>query len=165
MRRVDTEAPERGASGAGVTVTPGDPRAPDARRLLEASHAYLLSKYPPEDSFALSVDELAGPHIRFFLARRGDTAVGCGALAIKDGYGELKSMFVDPAARGSGAGAAIVARLIEEGRSLGLPLLRLETGDDLWPAHRLYARHGFAPCGPFGDYREGPHSVFMERAL
>ena len=153
---------ERGAS---VAVTPADPRDGDARRLLEASHAYLLSKYPPEDSYALSVDELAAPHIRFFLARREGAAVGCGALALKDGYGELKSMYVDPAARGSGAGAAIVARLIEEGRAQGLPLLRLESGDDLWPAHRLYARHGFVPCGPFGDYREGPHSIFMERPL
>jgi putative acetyltransferase len=44
-------------------------------------------------------------------------------------------------------------------------VLRLETGDDLYPAHRLYRRHGFVERGPFGDYAEGPHSVFMEKRL
>ena len=29
------------------------------------------------------------------------------------------------------------------------------------PARALYARHGFVECGPFGDYREDPNSVFM----
>ena len=38
----------------------------------------------------------------------GDQMVGTGALAVKDGYGELKSMFVDPEARGKGVGEAIV---------------------------------------------------------
>ena len=41
--------------------------------------------------------------------------------------------------------------------------LSLETGS--WPyfapARALYARHGFTECGPFGDYREDPNSVFM----
>ncbi|MBS1300944.1 GNAT family N-acetyltransferase [Loktanella sp. SALINAS62] len=148
-----------------LKVAPADPRSPDARRLLGASHAYLLSKYPPEASFALSVDELAAPHIRFLLVHDDSGAIGCGALANKGTYGELKSMFVDPAARGSGAGGAIVAALISAAREQGLPMLKLETGDDLYPAHRLYARNGFTPCGPFGDYAKGPHSIFMERAL
>ena len=146
-------------------VALADPLCPVALRLLRASHAYLLSKYPPEDSFALSPEELAQSHVRFFLAHDDVQAVGCGALANKGSYGELKSMFVDPAARGSGAGSAIVSALIEEARAQGLTMLKIETGDDLYPAHRLYARHGFTPCGPFGDYREGPHSVFMERTL
>ncbi|SEQ45788.1 putative acetyltransferase [Loktanella sp. DSM 29012] len=148
-----------------LTVAPADPRDPDGRRLLTASHAFLLSKYPPEFSFALSVDELAAPHIRFFIANQDGDALGCVALANKGDYGEVKSMFVDPAARGSGAGAALMQALIAEARTQGLALLRLESGDDLYAAHRLYARHGFTPCGPFGDYVEGPHSVFMECQL
>jgi putative acetyltransferase len=58
-----------------------------------------------------------------------------------------------------------MARLEAEARGLGLGALKLETGDDLYPAHRLYRRHGFTDCGPFGDYAEGPHSVFMEKRL
>ena len=58
-----------------------------------------------------------------------------------------------------------MAALERRARASGLPLLRLETGDDLHAAHRLYARHGFTETGPFGNYEEGPHSVFMEKRL
>jgi putative acetyltransferase len=43
----------------------------------------------------------------------------------------------------------------------------LETGteDYFAPARRLYLRHGFTECPPFGDYRLDPNSVFMELRL
>lgn len=148
-----------------ITVARADPRGPEGLALLQASHAYLLSLYPPEFSFALNPDQLAEPHVSFFIARRDGMATGCAALSDKGDYGEVKSMFVHPDARGSGTGAALMDRLEAEARARGLPLMRLETGDDLYPAHRLYRRHGFTDCGPFGDYVEGPHSVFMEKRL
>ena len=148
-----------------VTVRFADPRSEEARALLGQSHALLSSLYPPEHNHYLSVDELAAPHIDFWIAEDAARPLGCVALARLDGYGEVKSMFVDPAARGKGVGAALMATLEERARATGLPVLRLETGDDLDAAHRLYRRHGFTDCGPFGDYEEGPHSVFMEKRL
>ena len=148
-----------------VTVRPGDPRSEAGRALLGASHAYLASLYPAEHNHYLSVDELAQPHIDFWIAEVDGQPRGCIALARMGDYGEVKSMFVDPAARGAGIGAALLSALEERARATGLPVLRLETGDDLYPAHRLYRRHGFTDCGPFGDYEEGPHSVFMEKRL
>lgn len=148
-----------------VTVRPGDPRSPEGRRLLGASQALLTSLYPPEDNYFLSVDELAAPHIDFWIAEADGEALACVALARMDGYGEVKSLFVDPAARGRGVGTALMAALEHRARASGLPVLRLETGDTLGEAHRLYRRHGFMLCGPFGDYQEGPHSVFMEKRL
>lgn len=150
---------------ATLSVRKGDPRARDATALLRASHAFLANRYPPEYMFALSIDDLCAPTITFFVATLNGTASGCIALAAKDGYGEVKSMFVAEAARGAGVGGALVGALESAARAQGLPLLRLETGDDLHAAHRLYRRHGFSLCGPFGDYREGPHSVFMEKRL
>ena len=43
----------------------------------------------------------------------------------------------------------------------------LETGtpDFFAPARRLYARHGFSECGPFGTYRPDPASTFMTLRL
>ena len=43
----------------------------------------------------------------------------------------------------------------------------LETGPRarFEPAHRLYASFGFTPCGPFADYSDDPHSVFMTLRL
>lgn len=146
-------------------VERASPRTPEATALLGASHAYLSQLYPPEDNYFLSIDALCAPDIAFFLARTDGRATGCAALKTCDGYGEVKSMFVDPAVRGAGGGAALLLALEAEARHQGLCLLRLETGDTLDAALRLYARHGFSTCGPFGDYAEGPHSVFMEKRL
>ena len=148
-----------------LNVEKSSPRSPGATALLNASHAYLSSLYPPEDNYYLSIDALCAPDIAFFVATLDGRASGCAALKAFDGYGELKSMFVDPATRGAGVGTALMVALETEAVERGLGIIRLETGDTLDAAHRLYARHGYAICGPFGDYVEGPHSVFMEKRL
>ncbi|KNG94746.1 GNAT family N-acetyltransferase [Pseudaestuariivita atlantica] len=149
-----------------LQITQSDPRDADARALLAQSHALMEALYQPEENHFLSVDALAGPDVRFFTARdEGGAALGCGALALRDGYGEVKSMYVAEDARGRGVAAAILSRIEDEASSLGLPLLRLETGDLLDAAHRLYGRHGFEVRGPFADYSDSPASIFMEKAL
>jgi putative acetyltransferase len=148
-----------------VTVRKASPKEAGATALLQASHAYLQFLYPPEDNYFLSIDELCVPSITFFVAERDGATIACGALATKDGYGEVKSMFTAPEARGAGTGSILMAALEAEARAQGLPMMRLETGNDLYPAHRLYERHGFVRRGPFGDYVDGPHSVFMEKRL
>jgi len=52
-------------------------------------------------------------------------------------------------------------------RRRGYARVSLETGsqDFFAPARRLYERHGFVECGPFGDYVLDPHSVFFTREL
>jgi putative acetyltransferase len=148
-----------------IAVRRADPRSPEGLRLLGASQALMAALYPPEHNHAMDTDALAGPDVTFLVAEEAGEALGCAALARREGYGEVKSMWTDPAARGRGVGAALLAALEAEARAQGLGMLRLETGDDLAEAHRLYARAGFVPCGPFGDYAEGPRSVFMERRL
>jgi putative acetyltransferase len=91
--------------------------------------------------------------------------VGCGALAIRDGYGEIKSMFVDPETRRAGVAAGLLGRLEAEATARGLAILRLETGDLLHAARAFYGRNGFTIRGPFGSYSAHPHSVFMEKRL
>ena len=150
---------------SGPSIEPGDPRDPAARALLEASHAMMLALFDPESNHFLGIDALCVPEIRFFVARLDGRIVGCGALAARDGYGEVKSMFVDPGTRRAGVAAALMARLEAEARAQGLPWMKLETGNLLDAAHALYARCGFEPCGPFGDYPEHPQSVFMQKRL
>ena len=148
-----------------ISVIPGDPRDPAATALLRASHALMQSLFPAEDNHYLSVDALCAPDILFFTARRDGITVGCGALALREHYGELKSMFVAPAARGTGVADALMRALEDAARGLALPRLRLETGSLLHSAHKLYARHGFTDCGPFGHYVESPSSRFMQKPL
>ena len=152
-----------------LSIAQTDPREPQATALLEASHLLMQSLFPAESNHYLSIDALCDAHIHFVTAIRRDLAetvtVGCGALAEMEGYGEIKSMFVAPEARGMGVGEAILRTLEERARARAIPVLRLETGDALHAAHRLYERVGFAYRGPFGAYEEGPHSVFMEKKL
>ena len=148
-----------------IEIAPADPGAPEVRALLAESHALMQRLFSPEENHFLSIDALRGPDIRFFAAREGDAVLGTGALALRDGYGELKSMFTAEAARGRGVAALLLERLEEEARKEGLDLLRLETGDLLTAAHRLYARAGFVACGPFGDYKANGSSLFMEKRL
>jgi len=148
-----------------MIVEPGDPRDPQAVALLQASHALMESLFPPEDNHYLSIDALCVPEVHFFVARDGDTTLGCGAFKVMGDYAEVKSMFTAEAGRGKGVAAAILTRIEDGAKAEGLAALKLETGNTLHAAHRLYARHGFTSCGPFGDYPESPSSLFMEKTL
>jgi len=149
-----------------LCVERADPRGPEASALLRQSQALMKSLFPPEDNYFLDIDALAAPHIAFFAARDGAATLGTGALADMGDYGEVKSMFVAEPARGRGVGAALLARIEAEARARALPALKLETGDRLAAAHRLYAGAGFVACARFGDYPESAgSSLFMEKVL
>jgi putative acetyltransferase len=117
---------------------------------------------------ALDLDALRAAEITVWCAWEGDQVVGVGALKrLSADHGEVKSMYTAEAARGRGVGSALLRRIIEAARARGMTRLSLETGS--WPyflpARALYARHGFAECGPFGEYRHDPNSVFMTLEL
>ena len=148
-----------------VIVEPGDPRDPGAAALLAQSHQLMQRLYPSGSCHFLPIDALCAPNIAFFVARRAAETLGTAALADQGDYAEVKSMFVAPAARGTGTGAALLTRLEQEARAREFRLLRLETGPDLAAALHLYETHGFQRRGPFGGYVADPLSVFMEKRL
>lgn len=148
-----------------IIIEPTSPRAPGTQDLLEQSHALMLSLFSPDACHFLDLEALEADNIHLFAAREGDTILGTGALAVKNGYGEVKSMFTADAARGKGVGAALMRQIEDTAREQNLPVLKLETGDVLHAAHRLYERHGFTYCGPFADYEDIPESIFMEKQL
>lgn len=145
--------------------------APDAevRALIDELETVLSAEYPPEQRHGLKLEAIFQPHIRFFVASDG-TALGCGGVALFDGFAEVKRMYVRPGARGTGVAPALLARIAEAARAEGRTVLRLETGTRQHAAIRLYEREGFRVCGAFGDYRALPaaaiaESVFMEKLL
>ena len=142
-----------------------DPLAAGPKALLEESHALMRALFPPEDNYFLDFEALRGDDIRFFAAREGKEVLGTGALALHDGYGEVKSMFTAQAARGRGVAAAILRAIEDKAREEGVTVLRLETADKLESAVRVYRRAGFAARGIFGDYRPNATSVYMEKRL
>ncbi|MBT1156385.1 GNAT family N-acetyltransferase [Aminobacter anthyllidis] len=143
-----------------------DPATPEVIALLEAGDAYGASLYPAESNHFLPLEALRAPNVRFVVARDGQgTAVGTGAVAMSADFAELKRMWVVPGARGKGLSKSILADLEARTVEAGHTLLRLETGIDNREALALYERKGFVRRGPFGDYREDPLSVFMEKQL
>lgn len=141
---------------------------PAVLALLREHLADMVLHSPPDSVHALDLEGLRQPGVEFWSAWDGERLLGCGALKELDaGHGELKSMRTASAHRGAGVGAAMLRFLMDEAARRGYTRLSLETGSApaFAPAHRLYARHGFRDCPPFGDYVEDPYSVFMTRAL
>ena len=148
-----------------MIVEPGDPRHPEAIALLRQSHALMQELFPPEDNYFLDIEELCEPNICFLVAKDANTIVGTAALAIKTGYGEVKSMFVDPSKRGEGIADALMTALDQTAKDENLKSLKLETSAILAAAVKIYTRHGFQPCDIFGDYQPNETSLFMEKKL
>lgn len=145
-----------------------DLRGPEIAKLLQEhlDHMKLLS--PPESVHALDLGKLRQPDITFWCAWQDRELVGCGALKeLAPTHGEIKSMRTATAHLRKGVAAKMLEHIIEEAHRRKYQRLSLETGtvQAFAPAHSLYTRLGFQPCGPFGSYVEDPHSVFMTRAL
>jgi putative acetyltransferase len=143
----------------------------DDPRVVELLRTHLTrarAETAPGSAHALDLSGLRAPDVTFWSAWEGDAVVGVGALKrLSAEHGEVKSMHTAEAARGRGVGSAMLRHIMEAARARAMSRLSLETGS--WPyfvpARALYARHGFVECGPFGDYREDPNSVFMTVGL
>ena len=143
---------------------------PEAAALIAELDGVLGAVYEPEQRHGLSIEQVFEPHVRFFVARLGREAVGCGAVALFDAYAEVKRMYTRESARGRGVGKALLARIEQEARTANRAILRLETGTLQAAAIGLYEQCGFRACGAFGHYAALPlhrvaKSLFYEKPL
>lgn len=149
-----------------MQVHVADPTSAAARTLLRA---YMTSEGERHFKRPVTAEEVdremrefplsnfAPPHGLFLIASRGDQPLGCVALLFRPEaggtirLGEIKRMYVDPAARGLGIGSTLLTELEQRARARGLTALRLDTHTDLVEARRLYARFGYEDTEPFND--------------
>ncbi|PIF73176.1 putative acetyltransferase [Variovorax sp. 54] len=142
-----------------------NPNQPDVIQLIDDLDAYQKPLYPPESHYGIDLAALSAAHVLFAVARDdAGTAIGCGALVMNPGYGELKRMYVRPQNRGQGVAAKVLGFLEGEAKAHGCALFRLETGVSQPEALAFYARAGYARRERFGDYPDDPLSVFMQKA-
>ena len=136
----------------------------------DAAMAAVIRAVMPEfgacgDGFAINDPEVdwmsrayAEPrHAYFVLERDGRVLGGAGVAPLAGGDAEtceLRKMYFLPEARGTGAGAAMMARCLEAARGFGFRQCYLETLTGMDAAMRLYERSGFhripAPMGATG---------------
>lgn len=134
------------------------------RALLERHLAFSREVSPPDHVHALNIDGLLDPDVTFFSARGDGVLLGVGALKELDpSHGELKSMHTVETARAQGVGRAMVDHLLSVAADRSYRRVSLETGamDAYAPARSLYAKVGFRPCAPFGEYTANPYSRCM----
>jgi len=142
------------------------PERPDVHALILELDAYSDQLSPPESRHRADLSALRQSNVLFAVARsEAGQAIGCAAVVLLSGYGEVKRMYVAPSARGQGVGSAVLKFLEAEASSRGCKRLMLETGNKHHLAHRTYRANGFRERGPFGAYRPDPLSVFMEKAI
>lgn len=102
----------------------------------------------------------------FLVAFAGTGAVGCGGLRRwGPGIGEIKRMYVDPAARNRGIGRAILEGLESAARDRGYLSIRLETGTPQPEAVALYESAGYARIEPYRWDWSHDLSVALEKHL
>lgn len=107
----------------------------------------------------------APPRGRLFIAGPPDAPCGCIALRpFDETTGEVKRLYVRPAARGHRVGEALVQRLLADARRIGYRELVLDTFDWMSDARKLYERLGFAPCSPY-YHNPLPGAVYMKLVL
>lgn len=125
--------------------------------------------------FGQELRDLPGRYARarggcMFIAFAGDRPAGCIALRalpeLGPGVCEMKRMYVKPAYRGLKIGRMLAERLIDEARSMGYTLMKLDT--DTAPkfaaAIALYRSLGFVECGRYNADPD-PRTLWFEKRL
>lgn len=103
-----------------------------------------------EDEMRALPGDYAPPRGRLLLARHEGRPVGCVALRpLDDARCEMKRLFVQPEARGLGAGRNLVRHLLDEARTIGYADIVLDTLSTMVEAQALYEAFGFRDIAPY----------------
>lgn len=147
------------------SVRPEPFGTPEATLLRRAYYAEVAGRYWGRPATTAEIDEgladdppdrLAPPTGQFLVGRYGGEAACCGGLRMLDARtAELTRVYVNPAARGTGGGGALLTALEHAARGLGARELALDTRLDLVEARGLYVKHGFREIPA---YSSGPYS-------
>jgi GNAT superfamily N-acetyltransferase len=133
------------------------PDEPGTAELLAAYFAERVAGFPGGGYRVASPDPAQfGPPGVFLRIDDADGApLACGGLREIEPDGgrrmEVKHLYVSPAARGSGLGRRLLARLEAHARAQGADWLVLDTNRSLAAAGGLYVSAGFEPVPAFND--------------
>jgi GNAT superfamily N-acetyltransferase len=137
-----------------------------AAALIHELDGELAQRYPLDKIHGLHPEEMISFPGVFLVGRCDGAAVACGAVRPLDSrMGELKRMYVRPAARRRGFAWRLLEELERVARELELEVLRLETGIHQPESVALYERAGYTPIAPYGEYIGNTYSLCYEKRL
>jgi ribosomal protein S18 acetylase RimI-like enzyme len=94
----------------------------------------------------------------FLVAEVDGAAIGCGGVRmIAPDRGEIKHLWIRPAARGSGLGRALLVELESRAAQLGATDIVLDTNERLEAAQSLYRSSGYVDVEPYNDNPNATH--------
>ena len=151
-----------------IAIEAVDPRSEPARACLEAYYGELARRFKAGFDVKLSCDPDAEAMVRprgaFLLAVADGLPVGCVGLKGSGGpIGEVKRLWIDPAARGFGLARRLMQAVEAAARDISMTVLRLDTNSALPEALTLYRRTGWVEIARFNDDPYPDH--FFEKVL
>ncbi|QKZ19306.1 bifunctional helix-turn-helix transcriptional regulator/GNAT family N-acetyltransferase [Streptomyces chartreusis] len=139
---------------ASITVALVDGAAPDARACLDGYAADIDERFPEgfDKDDLVAPREVSGDAGAFFVAYEEDRPVGCGALRrLEPGVGEIRHVWVHPAARRLGLARRLLDALEQEAVARHLSVVRLDTHAALTEAQAMYRACGYTAIAAYDD--------------
>jgi DNA-binding MarR family transcriptional regulator/GNAT superfamily N-acetyltransferase len=147
-------AAERLLRLAGITVETVDGASRDARDCLAAYAADIGARFPEgfDPAALVRPHEVSGTAGAFLVAYEEGRAVGCGALRrLAPGVGEIRHVWVRPAARRLGLARRILDGLERAATERGHAVVRLDTHAVLTEAQAMYRACGYTEIPRYDD--------------
>jgi ribosomal protein S18 acetylase RimI-like enzyme len=136
-----------------VTIVPV--HAPESTALLHEYVDELVARYQGRPARPEELDlVIAGqPELAVLLVAHQDgVPAGCvGLRELDTTTGELKRLYVRPAARRRGVAGRLLTAAEQQAHARGWTELRLDTRSDLVEARALYRRHGYTEIDRYND--------------
>jgi len=131
-----------------------------------------LDEFTSEHDYDDVRKKFPGEHVPpqgcLLVALNNGEACGCVALGkLTDSVGELRTLYVRPACRGTGVGRKLVEAALKQAQSFGYSVVRLDTLEFMDSAQKLYRSFGFRDIPPYLDMSDSlkRHICFLELKL
>lgn len=151
-----------------IEIAVADPEDPRIQTCVQAYYDEISeifgTRFDPVLGGDPEADAMRAPRGVFLLAMSDGLPIGCCALKGQGGaLGEVKRMWVSPAARGLGLSKRLMTEIETHARQLGLTTLQLDTNGKLTAARRLYESSGWREIERYNDNPYAEH--FFEKHL